>query len=105
MNQIIIKWLQLDIYLEFGDNFFWLASRFIWGGPSSTSYAGIMAWGTHMINDFTQYRGFCQLYYYSPDNPREFRSESGFRPVFKLRSDVKILSGDGTSTNPYVLGI
>ena len=36
-------------------------------------------------------------YYYS------VKSESGVKPVVYLKSDVKILSGDGTYSNPYTL--
>ena len=32
-------------------------------------------------------------------------SYSGVRPVINLKSDVEITSGDGTSTNPYIIKI
>lgn len=33
------------------------------------------------------------------DNP----SDISFRPVVFLKSDIQIISGDGSSTNPYIL--
>lgn len=32
-------------------------------------------------------------------------SNEGFRPVFTLKPEVKLLEGDGTKENPYILGI
>ena len=48
------------------------------------------------------------LYVYSGGNVYNYvvnRSQNGARPVLYLKSNIKITGGDGTSSNPYILGL
>ena len=69
-------------------------------------------WLFKSINEWLlpQYATFSSyaLYVYSGGNVYNYvvnRSQNGARPVLYLKSNVKITGGDGTSSNPYILGL
>ena len=69
-------------------------------------------WLFKSINEWLlpQYATFSSyaLYVYSGGNVYNYvvnRSQNGARPVLYLKSNIKITGGDGTSSNPYILGL
>ncbi len=67
----------------------WLGTR--WGIVDSSSYWNVSARGVR--SDDSQYLSSLLKY------------GNGVRPVFYLKANVKIASGDGTKTNPYILDV
>ena len=65
----------------------------------ASNISGVLQW--NYINSAGEIR---QAIIYNYMNKTGYSYEYGIRPVIKLKSDVKIVSGDGTSANPYVLG-
>ena len=54
--------------------------------------------GHYSLLEFRNRNNKVDIWAYDDDN-------FGLRPVFKLRSNVRITGGSGTRTNPYKLGI
>ena len=67
----------------------WLGTR--WGIVDSSSYWNVSAHGVR--SDDSQYLSSLLKY------------GNGVRPVFYLKANVKIASGDGTKANPYILDV
>ena len=81
------------------DDIYWLASRYV---NSSTIIAGfyvryVGASGGVDRNDL------CFVYSYS--NPTARSNSGGLRPVFTLKSGIKVTGGNGESGTPYTLGL
>ncbi len=80
------------------DDHYWLASRYV-GSMSNGCYFGIRfvySYGT--LDDGR----LCRVY---TDAPRSSYGYSyGLRPVFKLKSGIKVTGGSGTESSPYTLG-
>ena len=88
----------LDIQ-DINDGYYWLASRNVSSNQSNTRFS-IFSQGEYgaSINPL--------CYIYSGTADRESAGISyGLRPVFILKPEIKITGGNGTSGNPYTLGI
>ncbi len=82
---------------------YWLATRDIDYSPYDiTVYTGL---GIRYILDTGSLYGtyLCDMDSYG--SASSFSYTGGFRPVFTLKSGVKIIGGNGTEENPYTLGI
>lgn len=81
---------------------YWLASRDVYS-ISDVSYFGgrtVDSYGAGDVSSsnlwYVEYDGYTKSYLYGRSN--------GFRPVFLLKSNVIIIGGSGTETDPYTLG-
>ena len=82
------------------DKSYWIASRY------TDSYSGSSGFYVRSVDANGSLNDFSELFYvYSHDS---FHSNSyvfGLRPVFTLKSEVKVTGGSGTEESPYTLGI
>ena len=84
------------------DDDYWMATRSI---NTNTGY-------NHFNVDYivkysdgdVRYRNATLVSVYSDDGPRMSAITHGLRPVFKLKSNIKVTGGNGTSSSPYTLG-
>ena len=78
---------------------YWLASRLV------NSYSYNLSFHVRLVNtngDLYQY-GMCGIY--PAGDLHSYSFTSGLRPCISLKSyDIKIVEGDGTLSNPYVIG-
>ena len=75
---------------------YWLASR---------EWRGLSSWGNvrYVVNSSVRNHS---IYYNSFDyGIKSHEYTDGIRPVFTLKSNVKVTGGAGTSTSPYTLGV
>ena len=80
---------------------YWLASRFVYTNSGSASYFRVrMVFTTGKIG--TAY-GLCVVHF--TGNTGVDSNSFGLRPVFILKSGIKITGGDGSSDSPYTLEI
>ena len=100
-NNYVTDWSQIKRLNISGpdDENYWLASREVEVNNSDfTSFDIRGASGNYMIS----YLSFC---YISPDGKTLSRTATyGLKPVFRLKSGIKITGGSGTELNPYTLG-
>ena len=82
---------------DIGNNY-WLASRYMYA-VSSHSLFGVR----HVKTDGKSYYGWL-CYITSSGRTESYSIVSGLRPVFHLKSGLKVTGGNGTSDNPYTLG-
>ena len=82
-----------------GDSSFWLASR-ISVSMSSMTYFDIFSLDESGI---TNKDYLCLLT--SSGSRQSDVCNNGFRPVFTLKPEVKLIGGNGTEENPYTLGV
>lgn len=77
--------------------YYWLASRYVYSGSYGS---GFLVRSVHTSGSFYSYGYLCDV----SSNGRTSRNSYafGFRPVFTLKSDIKITEGDGVDT-PYRL--
>ncbi len=80
-------------------SYYWLASRYV-NSRSNDSYFN--------VRDVSSSGGLytstlCIVF--SSGSPYANSASAGFRPCFTLKSGIKITGGDGSSENPYVLGV
>lgn len=88
---------------------YWLASRYVNEREDISSNYGIKAiyWGSGNLDTYPSIWIDKEVYipeiqdvpYSSTDD------DAGLRPVFKLKSNVKITGGSGTKEDPYTLGV
>mgnify|MGYP001625374087 CR=1 FL=1 len=88
---------------------YWLASRYVNEREDISSNYGIKAiyWGSGDLDTYPSIWIDKEVYipeiqdvpYSSTDD------DAGLRPVFKLKSNVKITGGSGTKEDPYTLGV
>ena len=78
---------------------YWLASRSVlsYSNRSSFDVRYVSAGGSVYIGSL------CTVW--SSGNPITIRNPCGFRPVFTLKSGIKVTGGNGESGTPYTLGL
>lgn len=81
-------------------NNYWLATRYVyhWNSESAT-------FAVRHVNGGSLYGNPNYLYSVDSGETRDWESSHGLRPVFILKSGIKITGGDGTSDSPYTLGV
>ena len=79
---------------------YWMASRSIY--DSATSYAEIHV---KLVSWYSGSLAAEEFFHIGEDEVRGEGGTNGLRPVFKLRSNVKITGGSGTESDPYTLGV
>ena len=77
---------------------YWLASRYV----NSTSANSNFSIQYQSIGSSSNIELFTV---YSDGSRRGYGPSEGLRPVFTLKSNIKITGGSGTSTDPYTLGV
>ena len=76
--------------------YYWLASRNVYANGSSSGFV-VRRVLTNMLH-------YSNLYsVYSNGQTFPYDQNNGLRPVFRLKSGIKVTSGDGTPENPYTL--
>ena len=79
------------------NNNYWLASRFASSGSSSTNF------GVRMVQS-GGWNYFSPCGVYVDNGIASYNYTLGIRPVFTLKTNIKITGGLGTSDSPYTLG-
>ena len=80
--------------------YYWLASRYVGSGSYSSGF------GVRNVNSSGGLLSSNVLCYVFSSGSASAKSYSnGLRPVFHLKSGIKITGGDGSSENPYVLEV
>ncbi len=77
---------------------YWLASRVVNVGLSNCNFTVRVMYATENLN----YYGLCLIY--NIGSPIGFPYNFGFRPCISLRTDIKIIGGDGGKESPYIIG-
>ena len=82
------------------DDIYWLASRYVGSYSSYSSFAVRFVYASGIVNInilclVNSYGSTTDAYYYS----------YGLRPVFTLKSGIKVTGGNGESGTPYTLGL
>ena len=88
-----------DLGIEDIGRLYWLASRHV---SSESSYN---LFGVYVVNPGST--GLAHLaicYVYSDDGVLSISNSFGLRPVFTLKSGIKVTGGNGTESSPYTLG-
>ena len=80
------------------DDYYWLASRLV-NSDSSVSYFYV-----RIVNPSGNLSGYNLCSVYSGGYANSFSSTRGLRPVFHLKSNIKVTGGTGEEGNPYTLG-
>ena len=77
--------------------YYWLASR------SVRAFSSISRFTVRAVNTSGGLygNGLCNVY--SDGNARGYSYSYGLRPVFHLKSGIKVTGGDGSEGNPYTL--
>ena len=80
------------------DEYYWLASRFV-SSLSSGSYFYVRSVNAsgNLNNDY-----LCSVNSFG--RTRSFSNAYGLRPVFHLKSGIKVTGGTGEEGSPYILG-
>ena len=82
---------------------YWLASRTISSGTAGTIF------GLHLVQIYKGNASVSSgsgLFRRNTDYTNDaFSTNRGFRPVFILKSGIKIIGGNGTAGSPYTLGV
>ncbi len=102
----------LGIKIETSNSYVWLASRSVYNDTSNLGfYVDVIPRKSdtlgEVIFDAFSAHGLCHpginydgtIFYYSND------PEYDFYPVFAISDNAKIIGGEGTAENPYVLGL
>ena len=89
----------VELGIVFTEKHYWLASR------DTISVMGVSTFAVRSINilgDLT----YNQVCYTNPNGNVTFNPAqvSSVRPVFHLKSNIKVIGGSGTMSNPYTLG-
>lgn len=93
------KMKDLGIHKASDNKAYWLASRYIKNGSSTCSFSVPIVIPNGSVNkNFT----LCAVGKTKID--ASWSTEYGTRPVFRLSPELKILSGSGTSIEPYNIG-
>ena len=81
------------------DDIYWLASRYV------ASYSGYSTFFVRCVNPggYDGNGDLCSVYSYS--SPEARSNSYGLRPVFTLKSGIKVTGGNGESGTPYTLGL
>ena len=78
---------------------YWLASRFVY---SNSSYSGFLV---RFVNSSGYVISGILCYVYSSGGTGAANRSLGLRPVFTLKSGIKVTGGNGESGTPYTLGL
>ena len=98
-NNYEADWKQMNsLGIHNISKYYWLASRIVVSRPNDTYFSVRNMDGTGDL-DYT--RGLCIVY--SDGNTGGTRYSHGLRPVFRLKSGIKVIGGDGSKGNPYTL--
>ncbi len=81
------------------DDRYWLASRNV----ISSSYSTFRVRVEGALGGISHGSTLCDVY--SSGDPRAYSSSAGLRPVFTLKSGIKVTGGNGESGTPYTLGL
>ena len=81
------------------DDSYWLASRSV---DSGSSYSGFSVRCVDTSGSVDAY-ALCNVYSYGGTGA--YGSSNGLRPVFTLKSGIKVTGGNGESGTPYTLGL
>ena len=84
--------------LRVADKGFWLASRGVYSISHRTYFM------VHTISSSGVRSGNYLCYLESNGSTYSDSATNGLRPVFHLKSGLKVTGGNGTSDNPYTLG-
>ena len=84
--------------LRVADKGFWLASRGVYSISHRTYFM------VHTISSSGVRSGNYLCYLESNGSTYSDSATNGLRPVFHLKSELKVTGGNGTSDNPYTLG-
>ena len=102
-NNYLTDWNQMtSLGIENIYSNYWLASYHVYKQTNSTVYfcvRNVQSNGTLTSTKLCD----MSLEYYNPGSGGY--NTYGVRPVFKLKSTLKVTGGNGTSSNPYTLGI
>ena len=80
------------------DKMYWLASRSV-DADSTRSYFSV-----RLVNSSGNLlSGYGLCYVYSGGYAKGYSNFNGLRLVFRLKSGVKVIGGDGSEGNPYTL--
>ena len=93
-------WLQMNaLDIHDIDYDYWLASRTLYSDSEDSSFGGrfVYADGSRSNENICYINSFGDEYSFGPT--------FGLRPVFHLKSGLKVTGGNGSSNNPYTLGI
>ena len=75
---------------------YWLASRYVYSNSNSSTFY------VHCVDTYCNLSNDNVYYVTSRGGAGSYSNANGFRPVFTLKSDIKITEGDGVDT-PYRL--
>lgn len=78
---------------------YWLASRLVGSISYVSSFRGRYVDASGLVDDYI----LC--YVYSSGRPIAAYDSNGLRPVFTLKSGIKVTGGNGESGTPYTLGL
>ena len=81
------------------DDYYWLASRRVHSDSSTSDFCDRCVYTSGNVSDYS----LC--YVNSLGNASAFSNSSGLRPVFTLKSGIKVTGGNGESGTPYTLGL
>lgn len=95
-----IDWNQMKaLSIESINEGYWLASRQVTSNSDESIFNV-----RNVLDDGGLYLdGICFLY--SDNTAGSHSCEIGLRPIFHLKSGIKVIGGKGTSSSPYTLGI
>ena len=81
------------------DDYYWLASRYVFSNSNGSDF-GVRYVAT---SGGVGSNGLCDVY----SDGRAIANDvsTGLRPVFTLKSGIKVTSGNGESGTPYTLGL
>ena len=97
-----IKMTALGIAGISNSSYYWLASRHVHSNSYYSFFSVRYVYPSGSLN-FNDYSNLCQVYSGGGTNAGSF--SNGFRPVFTLKSGIKVTGGSGTSGSPYTLGV
>ena len=78
---------------------YWLASRIVGSNSSNSNFSVRYVYSSGGL----AYDSLCSVY--SNGGPYAYSNSGGLRPVFTLKSDIKVTGGNGESGTPYTLGV
>ena len=80
---------------------YWLASRYVRSGSNSSSFC--VRYVDASGDVYSDYIGLCRESY--SGGAHAYSYSNGLRPVFTLKSGIKVTGGNGESGTPYTLGL
>ena len=83
------------------DDIYWLASRYVHSYYDSSQFHVRCVYTSGDVENEVNY--FCSVDRYGGATARS--NSNGLRPVFTLKSGIKVTGGNGESGTPYTLGL